>query len=319
MNSTLSSPSLAHAQGALLGAFIGDAAGATLEFIGHRPSAAEVANALTLCGAGVFKLAPGQITDDGELAVALGRALAGERSYPLEAVAESYRAWAASPPFDIGQATSAALRGRKEETESAAACVARHAAAHNMASKANGALMRASPLGIWSARQPFETAVAAARADARLTHPNPSCQWANAAYVAAIRHLLLDVEDGAGAFQDAQMALDGASDEGADEVRAWLADAERAHLPACHPQAGFVRIAFTHAFHHLLRATSFAGALEQVLGAGGDTDTNACIVGALVGARVGISGIAPHRCSPSCTATRRRGVRGPPGCRRTMH
>ncbi|WP_157764836.1 ADP-ribosylglycohydrolase family protein [Acidovorax delafieldii] len=60
-----------------------------------------------------------------------------------------------------------------------------------------------------------------------------------------------------------------------------------AHRAGC----GFVRIAFFHAFHHMLRSTPFIDALQNVLGYGGDTDTNACIVGGLVGARVGLFGI----------------------------
>lgn len=44
----------------------------------------------------------------------------------------------------------------------------------------------------------------------------------------------------------------------------------------------------------MLRETAFEAALRQVLSGGGDTDTNACIVGGLVGARVGIAGIPAH-------------------------
>lgn len=55
------------AVGALLGACVGDAAGAYLEFIGHVPSRSEVERALSMPGGGIWGVAPGQITDDGEL------------------------------------------------------------------------------------------------------------------------------------------------------------------------------------------------------------------------------------------------------------
>lgn len=279
------------AQGCLIGAFIGDAAGARLEFLGRKPSGFELDDALAMKGGGVFGVAPGQVTDDGELTIALSRALVGERAYPREKVAVNYRAWITSRPFDVGNATSSALAGDVSEQETVADGVAANAALHNAASKANGALMRASALGIWSSQRTQQEAIAAARADAALTHPNLTCQWANAAYVCAIRHLLLNYGDAAGAFNQAQHALEEASDEGADEVRSWLDDALHGRLPAFHPMAGFVRIGFTHAFHHLLNATPFESAVRQVLAGGGDTDTNACIAGALVGARVGLSGI----------------------------
>ena len=50
------------------------------------------------------------------------------------------------------------------------------------------------------------------------------------------------------------------------------------------PNTGFVRIAFTHAFRHLRAETAYAEALRERLAGGGDTDTNGCIVGGLLGA-----------------------------------
>lgn len=101
------------AQGCLVGCFVGDSAGARLEFLGRKPGDTELDDALAMKGGGVFRVAPGQITDDGELTLALARALVGEQTYPRERVATNYRAWVASPPFDIGNATSSALGGAK--------------------------------------------------------------------------------------------------------------------------------------------------------------------------------------------------------------
>lgn len=303
------------AQGCLVGCFVGDSAGARLEFLGRKPDDTELDDALAMKGGGVFRVAPGQITDDGELTLALARALVGEQTYPRERVATNYRAWVASPPFDIGNATSSALGGKVRADVSIADAVSASAAKHNLASKANGALMRVSPLGIWSVRCTVEEAVAAARADAALTHPNLACQWTNAAYVVAIRHLLLNAGDVRGAFLQAQGALDGGTDEGADEVRLWLDDAEQGVLPACQPMAGFVRIAFTHAFYHLLRETTFVLALRQVLAGGGDTDTNACIVGGLVGAHVGLAGIPESMSRAVLTCDTAKGRPRPPWLR----
>jgi ADP-ribosyl-[dinitrogen reductase] hydrolase len=54
-----------------------------------------------------------------------------------------------------------------------------------------------------------------------------------------------------------------------------------------YPQAGFIRIGFTHAFRHLLLGSSYEEAITETLLGGGDTDTNACIVGGLIGAACG--------------------------------
>ena len=179
------------AQGCIIGAMVGDASGATLEFLGRKPTSIEVENALKLVGGGVWNTAPGQITDDGELLLALLQALIGKNEYPSLDVAINYRRWYLSVPFDIGYTTDNALFDGDIENPNLADLILRNARRSNMDSKANGALMRISPLGVWSTRVDIDSAVAAARLDARLTHPNLSCQWSNAAYVVAIRHLML--------------------------------------------------------------------------------------------------------------------------------
>jgi ADP-ribosylglycohydrolase/very-short-patch-repair endonuclease len=281
------------ARGAVIGALAGDAAGATLEFLGRKPTGTEVEVAMRMVGGGIWKTAPGQVTDDGELTLALAHALAGESLYDPRRAAHSYRRWFLSQPFDVGAATTSALGFGDQNSPTLADLVMTNAQLHNMESKANGSLMRASILGIWSSKLTIEDAVDAARRDAQLTHPNPSCQWAGAAYVIAIRHLMLHPGDAQGAFDAAELV---ASVPGAEEVRGWIEDARRGVLPECYPLAGFVRIAFTRAFYHLVEQASYEAAIFKTLAAGGDTDTNACIVGGLIGALHGALEIPEIMC-----------------------
>jgi ADP-ribosylglycohydrolase len=276
------------ALGAVLGALAGDAAGATLEFIGRLPTPSEVSKAMSMVGGGVWKTAPGQITDDGELTLALVHALAGSSAYDHNRVARWYRKWFLSRPFDIGNATTNALGSGDLDSPELAETVMQNAQQRNHESKANGGLMRLSALGAWSVNLSLDDAVSAARKDAQLTHPNPSCQWAGAAYVVAIRHLLLHIGDSEGAFCAAEDVL---SKSGADEVIGWLKDARKGSLPNFHPSAGFVRIGFTHAFYHLVQQNSYETGVAETLAGGGDTDTNACIVGGLLGALHGANAI----------------------------
>ena len=278
--------------GSVLGALVGDAAGGVLEFMGRAPTPAEASQALKgMPGGGVFRLAPGQITDDGEMTLSLLRALASQDgSYDAEVVANAYTRWAASNPFDMGQATRSALGTRSQDDEVGLAQVLQERAfRNNRDSKANGALMRATPLGIAGVLLPKQTLVNIARTDARMTHPHVSCQHASAAYALAIRHLLLNPSDNHGAFNAVLAYLDGEADAG--EVGEWLADAASGQLQPAHPSAGFVRHGFTRAFYHLRRGTEYAEAVLETLVDGGDTDTNACIVGGLVGALHGLQGI----------------------------
>lgn len=294
-----------YASGAIFGALVGDAVGATLEFLGRQPTAEEVDQALLMVGGGVFGLAPGQVTDDGELSLALLLALVGQNSYPAVHVAKNYRLWFLSEPFDIGYATSSALDEGAVDSPQLIEIIQRNAALYNPASKANGSLMRISPLGVWASRVSIQDAVDAARQDARLTHPNLSCQWAAAAYVVAIRHLMLNRGDNIGSIETAKRMLasekhsqaDSTDSGGAEEVENWIVDAIEGNLPAFHPQAGYIRIAFTHAFYHLHRATPYIESIRTTLMGGGDTDTNACIVGGLMGALYGIDAIPEEMCT----------------------
>lgn len=75
------------AEGALLGALIGDAAGAALEFK-ERVTEQQLQAALGMNGGGPFRTAPGQVTDDGELAMALAWGLVeGGGRFDLDAIA----------------------------------------------------------------------------------------------------------------------------------------------------------------------------------------------------------------------------------------
>lgn len=284
------------ALGSLLGALVGDAAGANLEFLGNLPTDEEVERAMTMPGGGVWEIAPGQITDDGELTLCLARALAKTDAFDLEAIANNYAAWVQSHPFDIGLTTSSSL-GCFRLPQWKAICdergyaAAMHEAAMQlcMTSKANGSLMRAVPLGIWGHRiEDDEQLAEYARQDSMLSHPNESCWQAVACYVIAIASLMRQPGE---RILACDRAYAWANDRANDEVRSWLNDAANNVDVPYHPHIGFAKIAFTHAFRHLYQGTPYCDALSETLSGGGDTDTNACIVGGLIGAACGAAAI----------------------------
>ena len=57
------------------------------------------------------------------------------------------------------------------------------------------------------------------------------------------------------------------------------------------PNIGYVKIAFDHAFRHLKVGSDFETAVAETLRLGGDTDTNACIVGGMIGALSGFEAL----------------------------
>ena len=271
---------LDRALGVLLGQAAGDALGTTVEFQSARSIQARYPDRLReIVGGGPFGLQPGQITDDTELALALARSLADRGRYDADDVASRYAGWYRSGPFDVGGTIRRAFSvGRPGDAGLAAA----FEAAANPSSQANGSLMRISPLGVHGWRLPWPELAALAARDSRLSHPHPLCQAACAVFTGAIGHA---VRTGASARQVFDEALRVAREHPlaapALEILEAAADAPPADYQA---QMGWVRIALQNAFHQLLRCESVEEVIVATAAQGGDSDTNACIAGALAGA-----------------------------------
>ena len=251
---------LARAQGCLLGQVIGDSLGARVE----SKTAAEVAQLFpqgvrNLADGGALHIIAGQPTDDSEMALTLARAILREGRYARETVLEAYREWLQTRPIDIAETTERGLLGL-----------------HTTESESNGSLMRVAPIGIRAAGDPA-AAAETARIDSALTHPNPVCLHACAAYCAAIAA-------GVGGATREQM-LEAAAAHCAGPVRAAI---ERCERPAdFSAQPGSVLVTLQNAFFRLVRAPEPEQALIETVACGGDADTNAAVAGALLGSLYG--------------------------------
>jgi ADP-ribosylglycohydrolase/fructose-1,6-bisphosphatase/inositol monophosphatase family enzyme len=257
---------LSRAQGCILGQFAGDSLGSRVEFQSADALAERFpAGICTLADGGTWNLIAGQPTDDSEMALMLARSLVEQNGWNHDATLGAYLHWYNSSPFDMGRTTSSGLSGHPIQ-----------------ASKANGSLMRISPLGIWGWDLPPDQVAAAARADSALTHPNPVCQDACAVFVVALAYA---IRTGNSPEATYQFALDWAVASAIHpEVLAALKNAAT-DTPDCDGGEKFLAlVAFQNAFYRLLKTTSFEKGVEDTVMAGGDTDTNAAIAGALLGA-----------------------------------
>ena len=111
--------------------------------------------------------------------------------------------------------------------------------------------MRATPLAIFGCFLPATTLAAMAEQDACLSHPNKACQSCNAAYVAAVGHLISHPGDREGAIEVATaVALHPDFDP---DVRAWLLEdsLDEPTSVDCVKMIGFCRWGFTLAFMFL--------------------------------------------------------------------
>ena len=121
-----------------------------------------------------------------------------------------------------------------------------------------------------------------ARQDAALTHPHPVCQQANALFAMAIAHA---IRTGCGAEELYQEIVRSAEQGEVDgTLRKAIHGAAEAPPADYEHQKGWVLTAFRNALWQLTHAPSLEEGVVDTVMRGGDTDTNAAICGALLGA-----------------------------------
>lgn len=273
---------LRRAQGCLLGLLAGDALGSLVEFESRREIAARYPDGPRVMeDGGTWNTIAGQPTDDGEMALMLARSIVEAEGYADETAAQAYAAWYRSRPFDIGSTVGHAVGsiGESDLREGRAADAARAAASRD--SQANGSLMRVAPIGIWGHDLPAAVVAEAARQDASLTHPHPVCRESAAVFVVAVAHA---VRHGGSPRDVYEHAVDWAASECREKPVVDALRRARREPPAHAPHAGWVLVALQNAFYHLVHSSSLEETVVETVAAGGDTDTNAAIAGALAGA-----------------------------------
>lgn len=283
-DSTYAEGRLGRAQGCLLGQLTGDALGSLVEF----KTSGEIhtlypRSGIALTDGGTWNTLAGQPTDDSEMALLLARMLAKCGTYDATQTVSAYQYWLASRPFDCGTTIRQALHGHP-----------------NCESQANGAMMRVSPLGIFAAGHSLAKAAQWARQDASLTHPHQICVQANVLFVQAIACAIRTPTDGRALYGKIVMwAKDAAV--APELLQATLAAADRPPQDYL-TQQGWVLIAWQNALWQLLHAKTLRAGVESTVMCGGDTDTNAAIAGALLGAVHGLAAIPEQwrRCVLGC-------------------
>uniref|UniRef100_A0A914Y680 ADP-ribosylhydrolase ARH3 n=1 Tax=Panagrolaimus superbus TaxID=310955 RepID=A0A914Y680_9BILA len=314
--------------GAFYGQVIGDALGVTCEFLNVEATTAEIAavrkkagrmskdSILPMVGCERRGVKAGQFTDDTEMALSLARSLIAKKDFDKVDVACAYSFWlCATQPSDSGMTTQNALRSdifynpdtkitphwRQELTEEQKhqifETVQKNVQKFNTKSLSNGALMRISPLAIAFRKLSIPQLREIAKADTSLTHASPIVADAVATYCVALAALLKG-KNNTEAFDEAFASAE------TPMVQEYLKDAKTHDIPiklfqedfskpftvinGDGQKQGYIGVAFQSAFYQLLHAKDFASGLENAIARGGDTDTNGCIVGALIGARFGV-------------------------------
>src|SRR5947208_2971413 len=279
---------VSRARGALLGLVAGNQLGVPTEHLG-TPEA--IRNAFP---AGVVDLAPppknSPYDDDAAMALLLGESLLASRDFDAADVARRWVKWMKVDGRGIGVTTRRALtlieRG-KEPFEAG-----RLAHQENPGRSAgNGSVMRCIPVAL-RYHDSVDRLIRVSTQRAAITPADERWTWGAAAVNLAARELLH------GNIYFVEEVLHRIGDRAPRILRDAIHRVPReseSDLPIAVPgEAGYVvhcvEIAFWYATHDRL----LEDALIYLAQAGGDTDTNAAVAGALLGARYGESALPPR-------------------------
>jgi ADP-ribosyl-[dinitrogen reductase] hydrolase len=270
------------ALGAYLGFAIGDALGATVEFMRPREIQAQYGVHRDILGGGWLRLARGQVTDDTTMSLAVGEALLeggvaalrdcseGHTQPTARAMAEAFVRWWRSKPVDCGHTCrrgilrymhDGSVQGEPNEGDGG-----------------NGALMRNLPTALATLGRPdlFDTV---SLLQARVTHHHAQSDTA----VLGLGQLL-------------QQLLHGLS---AAETQVWV-DGWVARQPAFrftpYPgrASGYVVDTVQTVLHFFCSEPDFEAAMIGTVNQGDDADTTGALLGMLAGARCGAAAL-PRR------------------------
>ena len=271
--------------GAVVGSAVGDALGAPFEFGSRGDYRTRFPEPVPfgrgeLIGGGAFNWAPGEFTDDTQMALALGRSLVSRGGFDAADTWTHFRAWHRTAR-DVGSLTGRALTAPEWPGAARSAHFGRSGR-----SAANGSLMRVTLLAAAYTPGEEDVLIRAARAQSALTHFDPAAGWGAAIAAALIRRAILG-EDLMAAVPEVLGLVD--PDHRARFERLLAPDWSPSDPDA--PSNGSVWGCLAQALWAVRTTESFHDAVVAAIDLGGDTDTVATVAGALAGAMRSIQGI----------------------------
>lgn len=276
-------------KGRFIGALLGAAAGESLGAPHEGKLSADVGTPREITAGGPW--AAGEPTDDIDLTLVLLRSIVARRRLDLDDVAQGLVKWFAGKPKDVGKLTRAALENlRAGEPPAQSGAIAWEDSGRKAAG--NGSVMCCAPIGLLHVKN-LDGLADDAVAASRITHYDPRCVGACVGVTTALALLVRGGKDAEEAISRAATAAGALSDDVLVAIERG-ASKKPADLHVDGEDRGFVLHTVELAFSALSTATSFEDGLLSVISRGGDTDTNGCVAGALLGAKFG-KGQVPDR------------------------
>lgn len=255
------------ARAAYLGLAIGDALGATTEFMTPGEIRATYKVHKKIIGGGWLYLKAGEVTDDTEMSLALGRAILSSQQWTLQGIAENFLAWMRSRPVDIGATCRRGIRDYmlKGQLE----------VPYNEWDAGNGAAMRMAPVALFTLGDDRLLRQYSVE-QAHLTHNH---KLSDAACV-AIGEMVQQGIFGVDRFRLHEITRTLVTEYDSFRFRHYQGHA-----------SAYVVDTLQTVFHYLFSTASFEECLVGVVNQGGDADTTGAIAGMIAGAFYGLEAI----------------------------
>jgi ADP-ribosyl-[dinitrogen reductase] hydrolase len=255
----------ARARGAFVGLALGDALGASVEFMTRGEIRAIHGVHRDLTGGGWLKLAPGAVTDDTQMSLYLARSIVDRGGWFLESGAEYLAQWLKSRPQDVGNTVRRGLRGYITQ--------GRLQTPPCSGDAGNGAAMRLLPVALATLGDAAEMKRCVLE-QAHITHNHPLSDAACTTLGTLIHKAILG--------RSMTTLL--------QEVQSLVSDQPSFRFsPYSGMSSGYIVDTIQTVFHFFFRSRDFEECLIDTVNAGGDADTTGAIVGMLAGAYYGPS------------------------------
>ncbi|MES9971676.1 MAG: ADP-ribosyl-[dinitrogen reductase] hydrolase [Candidatus Thiodiazotropha sp.] len=253
------------AMGAYIGLAVGDALGATTEFLTPREIKEKHGVHDKIIGGGWLRLKAGRVTDDTEMSLALGDSILDRQGVDAKAVAEAFSDWMRKKPVDIGNTVRRGIVHYRNSGETAVAV--------NEFDAGNGACMRSLAIALFYCDAPQRERFQALRTQSHITHNNPMADAGTETVVEMV-----------------VAAMKGWHKSRLQELAASLVsrfplyrfDRRQVENPS-----GYIVETLQVVFQAFFAHESFEGILVDVVNRGGDADTTGAIAGMLAGAYYG--------------------------------
>lgn len=249
---------------AYVGFAMGDALGATVEFMTPEEIAERYGVHQDILGGGWLKLKPGQVTDDTQMCLVMGNACSSRGGFDVQAVADAFADWLRGRPVDVGNAVRRGIQNYMATgaTESPP----------GESGAGNGAAMRVLPVALLHLTDDaaFERACLA---QCRLTHNHPLSD-AGALALGRILRILVRGDDLALCRREADALVE--------------QHPKFAFDPYPGRASGYVVHTVQTVLHHFFTIDSFEDCVIGAVNRGEDAATCGALAGMLAGAREGL-------------------------------